>query len=136
MMTINAERGEVGITLDGKEYPMRASWEAQEEIESALGTSLEHLYTVVPSLVRGLTLKEKACIVTAGIKAAGKQRSDPMLLKFQEDRVKELLWKVGALETLEPIRGFLAACLSGGVIEKKKADDETDMTTTDAPAIE
>ncbi len=38
--TVNAERGEVGIKLDGVVYPMRPSWRAMQAIEDDLGPIL------------------------------------------------------------------------------------------------
>lgn len=100
----NVDRGEVMVTLDGVDYPMRPSWQAQAEIESALdGVSIDELRARLfalwsaaegnpPSQGRiGLTLVQLATVVHRAIVAAGKDRDDGKLTRFNLERIKELV---------------------------------------------
>jgi hypothetical protein len=130
--TINPDRGEVGVTLDGKLYPLRPSYEAQMAIEQQLDCSLDELFTRMrryegalsnkADATRdvGLKLREIAVIVCEGMKAAGKDRGDKDLLASSVDRCAELCAK-RRFAMAQPVTEFLANALFGGADTEKKA---------------
>src|SRR6185503_17748585 len=116
------ERGEVEIVLDGKAYPMRPSRAAAKAIELGTGRSLESLiYRMAQGSKEGLTLTEREIIVTEGIKAAGKDRGDPMLLAVNQEKIGELLYAAGVLSYISILQSFLLNAVLGGVDASKKA---------------
>lgn len=118
---INEERGEVGIRLDGKLYPMRPSFTAMLNIERKTGRTLVSLSaSFAAGRFGGLPLEELAIIVVEGIHAAGAERNEQMLQGFDTTRVAEHLFDGGLLEAMEPIDNFLKNALTGGSKPKKK----------------
>jgi hypothetical protein len=133
--TINADRGEVGVTLSGKLYPLRPSYEAQMAIEAILGVSIDELFTrvrryaealqdsSVPATGIGLKLRELAVIVAEGMKAAGKDRGDKDLLASTAERCAELI-VADRFSFTDPVTNFLMAALFGGADPEKKEPAE------------
>lgn len=119
--TVNADRGEVPIVLDGKVYPMRPSRNALKAIEARTGSSIESLLHRVDR-TGGLTLTEREIIVTEGIRAAGKERNDPMLMSVGEDTVGEKMFDAGYMTFSDVIARFVVNGIAGGVDSTKKAD--------------
>lgn len=128
---IQADRGEVGIVLEGVTYPMRPSYEAQASIESLLGVGIEELWLRLRSLGAvmsgfspapgpvGLKLREMAVIANESIKAAGKQRGDKSLQQFQVDRLMELIVACNRLDLNIQLVELTSNMLHGGDTEKK-----------------
>jgi len=129
--TINPERGEVGVTLGGKLYPMRPSHEAQVAVERRLGVSLDELFTRArrfaeslhdrgaPTHGVGLTLREMSVIVAEGAKAAGKERDDKLLQQMNADQCAELIAEK-RFACFEPVMQFIVNALFGGANPEKK----------------
>jgi hypothetical protein len=141
--SVNPERGEVLIVLDGASYPMRPSYEAMVAIEEATGASIEELWlrcTRLSGAARsaklvsgvGLKLKDMAAIVSECVKASGKQRKDSMLTGFSAERVGELIAKK-RWEANVPIADILTNMLFGGADAKKDAP-ASPATSTSEPA--
>lgn len=117
---INSERGEVAITLEGTEYPMRPSYEAMLAIEKETGCSLENLFLRATAPGAGLFLTEKAIIVTEAVKAAGVDRKDKMLQQWNQEKVGRLLFASG-LSTRAAIQTVLENMITGGTTKKNAA---------------
>lgn len=130
--TVNEERGEVAITLDGGVYPLRPSWEAIQAIESEIG-SISGARARLHILVSGLTLREMAVIATEGMRAAGVDRDDPLLRKTSVDRVSKLIAEAGISSCHPAIGQFLFNAMNGGTKSRPKKSD--DVETTSASTI-
>jgi hypothetical protein len=139
---INADRGEVGITLDGAVFPLRPSYDAQAAIESQTGCTIEEMWARMRRLATaldglespvgaGLTLSIMSVIVRECIRAAGKQRNDAVLKSFQLDRIMELIARDRFAMT-EPITKILTNMLFGGDSEKKA--DAAPVQVSPSPA--
>lgn len=128
---INADRGEVAITLDGSTYPMRPTYEAQVAIEGRLGVSMDELFVRARRLAAslesphvspagsGFKVAEMAVIICEGVNAAGKARNEPMLKDWTLERVGELVAKC-RWECNKPITEFLMNAIFGGADPKKE----------------
>lgn len=117
--SINADRGEVGLTLDGHVYPMLPTLTAVNAIESQLGA----VSRLVARVLGGSDLpkfSELAIIATECMKAAGRDRSDPMLAGVNVDKVAQMIFDEGLdEELLQSFGHVLANMITGGA--KKKA---------------
>jgi hypothetical protein len=118
-------RGEVHLPLVGKSYPMLPTPGAAIAIEAALNTSIVSLVLRVARLE--LRLTEMAVIAEEGIKAAGRDRRDPMLEGVKASVLAEKIYEAGLLPCTESIGELLGYMMHGGA--KKKADDELPPTT-------
>jgi len=114
------ESGEVEITLD-RIYPMRPSRRVMKAIETGTGRSLQSLIFSCGTGREGLTSSEQEVIVTEGIKAAGKERNDPMLMGVKQEKIGELLYEAGLLKSVDALSSFLMNLASGGIDPTKKA---------------
>jgi len=126
---INADRGEVSVTLGGSVYPLRPSYEAQAAIESQTGCTIEEMWARMRRLANafegnespvgaGLTLSMMAVIIRECVRAAGKQRDDAVLKAFQLERTMELI-AAERFAISEPMTKILTNMLFGGDSEKK-----------------
>lgn len=120
MTTVNAERGEVGLTLEGRVFPMLPTVAAVNAIESQIGS----VYWLSQRIVLGEyfpTFREIAVVAAECIRAAGKDRKDEMLANVSTDRVGELLYAEGLKDAtvVHPFIALLGNMCSGGT--KKKA---------------
>jgi hypothetical protein len=130
--TIFADRGEVAVKIDGVDRPARPSYEAQVAIEQQLGVSIDELFlkarrlaeaasdTSAPVTGAGFKLMEMATVITECVKAAGKARSDSMLMGWRVEVVAE---KIAAdrFAMNAPVTALLMNALFGGA-DPKKAD--------------
>jgi len=124
MTAINAERGEVGLALDARVFPMLPTFAAANAIESQLGA--------VSNIVARLTVQrdipkfgELAIIATECIKAAGKDRNDEMLVRVNAETIGEKIYEEGINDVL--LKSFvvlLSNMVSGGTNSRarKKAE--------------
>ena len=110
--TIDEERGEVGIELGGKTYPMAATYDAVKAIERDIGSILG-ISARLRSYEQSLTLNEIAVIVTRSVQAAGKERDDEMLKAFSVDKVGRSIYKIGVSKVMQPLTRLLYRMLSG-----------------------
>lgn len=125
MAGVNPERGEVGIELDGRIYPMRPSYEAILEIESAIGPILA-ISMRLKDPQQMLKLDEIAVIVCTCIQAAGRDREDPMLAGVKAEKVRKLIYADGMHYAIRPLTALLYNMLTGGGESKKKPDASLD----------
>jgi tail tube GTA-gp10-like protein len=119
-VSINADRGEVGLVLDGRVYPMLPTFAACNAIESELGA----ISSLVARLLRGAehlpTWHELAVVATECIKAAGKDRGDTMLGAVNVQKIGEMLYEEGLDEAMQETFGrILGNMVSGGTNRKK-----------------
>lgn len=137
-VTINADRGEVGLVLDGRTYPMLPTFAAANAIESQLGA----VSSLVARVLRGAehlpTWNELAIVATECIKAAGRDRNDPMLAGVNVQKIGEMLYEEGLDEALQDTFGrILANMVSGGTNRKKAqaaaAAAAAQATTSESP---
>jgi hypothetical protein len=103
-MAANKHRGEVEITLDGKSFTLRPTFQAMVEIEAVLGKGLLGLVRRISEMEFGYT--EAQAVITAGLRAAGE--------KATPEKVGEMVFRTGLAELAGPIGSFLTAALSGG----------------------
>lgn len=103
---MNAERGEIEITLGGKQYVLRPTFEAFCEIEAELGDKL--LPLVRRFYTGSVGLRDVATVIYHGMKAAGS--------KVTLNEVGEMLVDDGINDFLGPVGMFLGTPL--------KANDE------------
>lgn len=116
---INADRGEVGLTLDGRVYPLLPTFAAANAIESQVG-AISSLVARLLSNSNLPTFRELAIIATECMKAAGRDRSDTMLAGYSAERVGQLIYEEGlSAALLASFTQVLANMVSGGT--KKKA---------------
>lgn len=117
--TVNADRGEVGLTLDGRVYPLLPTFAAANAIETQIGA----ISTLVARLLGGSnlpTFRELAIVATECMRAAGRDRSDNMLVGYSAEKVGQLIYDEGLNEALlQSFTNVLANMVSGGT--KKKA---------------
>ena len=110
--TIDEERGEVGIVLDGRTYPMLASFEAVTGIEKEIGAVLG-LGVRLADANNMLSTHEIAVIITHCMRAAGNAREDDMLKATTKDRVRELLFEAGVKNAIGPLTTLFLRMLNG-----------------------
>ena len=101
---MNKHRGEVEITLDGKAYVMRPTFEAMAEIEAKIGHGILWLATRASEGDIGIT--EVAVIIAAGLKAAGEPAT--------ADTVGPIVFRTGLVKVLVPVGEYLTSALMGG----------------------
>jgi hypothetical protein len=133
---INADRGEVGLTLDGRVVPMLPTFAAANAIESQLGAVSSLVQRVVGGGSGLPTFRELAIVVTECIRAAGRDRNDPMLTGFGTDKVGELLYAEGLNDQLVMAIGeVLANMVTGGTNPnaRKKAAAAAAAATSGSP---
>jgi hypothetical protein len=118
--TINAERGEVAITLGGHAYVMLPTRAAANAIESQIGS----IYWLSQRMLLGAyfpTFREMAIVVAECIRASGKDRGDDMRSRVSTERVEDLLFEEGLNDdnVVQPFVVLLSNMIGGG--GKKKA---------------
>lgn len=137
-VAINKDRGEVGLTLEGRVFPMLPTFAAANAIEAQLGA----VSTIVSRLLTRADLpkfNELAIIATECIKAAGRDRSDPMLAGVNAQTIGEKLYAEGlGDELLASFTEILANMVSGGTngSARKKAAAAAaaaEATTSESP---
>lgn len=117
--TINADRGEVGLTLGGHVYPMLPTFAAANAIESQLGPAAA-LLARFAGRVEPPTFHQLAVIATECIKAAGADRKDDMLSRVNAERVGELIYAEGLGNDLfKSFIQILTNICTGGTTRKK-----------------
>lgn len=135
MSDANPDRGEVAISLRGKEYVLRPSYEAQVAIERQLKTSLDELFVRArrfvgalqnddaPATGSGLMLEEMAVIFCEGVKAANKDRKDSITVGWTPERASELIAE-DRFGAMQPIAAFVFNAVFGGEQKKEQAASE------------
>lgn len=134
---INADRGEVGLTLAGRVYPMLPTFAAVNAIESKLGPVASLLGRYVGK--SDLTFQQLGVIAAECIKAAGRDRSDEMLARVGAERVGELIYSEGLTNhTLKAFLEILTNMCTGGMTPKKAiaAEAATEAAPTSASTTE
>lgn len=117
--TVNPDRGEVGLKLDGTVFPMLPTFAAANAIESELGSAAA-LLARFAGRVEPPTFHQLAVIATECIKAAGADRNEPMLTNVNIRRVGELIYAEGLNnELLKSITQILTNICTGGTTRKK-----------------
>jgi hypothetical protein len=115
----NKRRGEVAITLAGRTYVMRPSFEAIERIDSESGSII--------NLARkgtNISASDIALVVCEGIKAHGRHVNNPLVAAYDRQQVNRMILAEGlATEAVMlPVGEFLAAALTGGAVDEGNAD--------------
>ncbi len=112
---MNKARGEVTLSLGGRDWVLRPTFQALCEIESELG---EGLIALVRRLAAGsVGVRDVAVIVHAGIKAVEKKPPS-------YDKVGQMVIEAGIVGLLGPLGEFLGAAFSD-------RDDESDDGAAD-----
>jgi hypothetical protein len=113
--SIDTARGEVGITLAGRVYPMLPTYPAVLAIEEKVG-SVFALARRIVNREYFPTIQELAIIAAETIRAAGKDRGDEMLAKVSTTKIAELIFAEGMRhETLlAPFVRLLSNMCTGG----------------------
>ena len=111
-MSANPHRGEIAVTLDGREFVLRPDFEAAAAIDTALGSVVEVARRGVADPA-ALSLQELSVILTEGIKASGRAaKSDDAHVGVQ--KVKRLIFEAGVPSVIGPVMQFLALAITGG----------------------
>lgn len=119
--SVNTERGEVSILLDGTDYPMRPSYEAIVEIEKKSGMSLSALAWSVNDKTRLVPIRVLAMLVGEGIRAAGREREKTLLEYMSDDKIGRMIFE-DYFGCLSSVSDFLANAMNGGLPVDKKKD--------------
>ena len=130
MTAVNPDKGEVGLKLGERVFPMLPDMTACNAIESQIG-SVVWLWLRFSRGEYFPTFREIAIIATECIRAAGKDRDDEMLAKVSVEKVQELIYAEGLLVT-DPITDLLAAMSTGGAKKKVAAESPTPSERTDS----
>ncbi|MBI2235343.1 MAG: gene transfer agent family protein [Magnetospirillum sp.] len=99
---MNKHRGDVAVTLGGREYVLRPTFGALVEIEERLGMGLVPLARKV--LEGQFGFKEVATIIACGIKGAGER---------VPGNLGDLTVEAGLMQLSEPVARFLNGALAG-----------------------
>jgi len=128
-VAINADRGEVGLTLDGRVYPMLPTFAAANAIESQLGAASSLFARLMKGSEQLPTWHELAVIATECIKAAGRDRNDSMLIAYNVEKVGEMIYAEGLSDDLlNAFVSIVGNMVSGGT-NRKKAQAAAAATT-------
>ncbi len=125
----NKERGEVTLALGGESYVLVPSFGAVCEIEDALGTNL---FALGRRLVNAdIAAREvidftHACLAHANPSGAG--------AKPDKAALGEAILEAGPLEVVTVLYEFCLNYATGGRLEKKVPDAETENTPAPNPA--
>jgi hypothetical protein len=119
--TVNPERGEVALLLEGEVYPMRPSYDAMMAIEQQLGSLVALSYRHASPL-QGLTMREMSVVACEAIKEAGRERGDEgkMLRGVTAEKICKLIAAGGPLKAIAPIEKLLDNMITGGTKPKKE----------------
>lgn len=131
-VAINPDRGEVGLTLAGRVFPMLPTFAAANAIESQLGA----VSTLVGRIMRGDDLpkwRELAVIATECIRAAGKDRNDAMLVGVNVEKIGEMLYEEGLDEAMLSTFGTILGNMVSGGTNRKKARAAAAAPTSESP---
>lgn len=129
----NPNRGELSLTLGGRDYTLRPSFEAIEAFEAGTGKGLMELTGL--ALAGKISLSETATIACECIRAQGRATNSVSLSGSQRDKIAEMILESGFQDALVVMAGMLALAVSGGVTAsgELKAATKTTTPTTDAP---
>lgn len=105
MTTVNPVRGEVTITLQGRERRLAPTWAAIVEMEQGTGHGVVTLYRRATALE--LSMSELAVIITAGLHGAGESNAEVR-------KVGPMLMDSDVLTVNARIGKFLGGILNGG----------------------
>ncbi len=111
-MTVNPERGEVEIVLEGTTFGLRPTYEAIVAIEKATDRTLVDLAR--DANVTHLPLAVCAIIVTELIRAWGKAKGDVMAQGVQVERIGHLLMDEGMPTVQVRLALVLVLAATGG----------------------
>ena len=115
-MAANEHRGEVAITLSGKDYVMRPTFQCLCEIEGKTGVGIFALARRFHASNFGIS--DAAIIVTAGMKSAGEEGATVQ-------KVGEMIFEQGLDSTAAPITEFLMMALGGPSKGNAETADES-----------
>jgi len=137
MTAINTDRGEVGLTLEGRVFPMLPTMAAVNAIESEIGS----VYWLSQRIVLGAyfpTFREIAVVMAECIRAGAKDRGDKMLAKLSTDRIEEMLYAEGLNDdnVVKPLIALLANMCGGGAKKKAAADESPPPSAPTASSTE
>jgi len=123
---MNKARGEITLSLGGRDWVLRPTFQALCEIESELG---EGLIALVRRLAQGsVGVRDVAVIVQAGIKAVEKKPPS-------YDKVGEMVIDAGIVGLLGSLGEFLGAAFSDSAdAAADGADTGGDQTPAEADA--
>jgi hypothetical protein len=134
MTAINVDRGEVGITLGGRVFPMLPTITAANAIESQIGS----VYWLSQRIVLGLyfpTFHEISVVAAECIRAAGKERGEEMLAKVSAEKLGEMIFAEGLNDdhVVQPFIAVLANMVGGGTKKKAASASQTPSVPTESP---
>ena len=101
----NKERGEVAVSIGGKDYILRPSFSALVEIERRTGQTILEIATNLSAARIGVA--DLVAVLFSAIKAG--QTDWP-----EYDVLGEMVVKAGVAELIGPVGGFIVSALNGG----------------------
>lgn len=129
MKKANETRGELSLTLEGVEYGLRPSYEAQQAVEAELGKSIEELAMAAD---RGrMKLAEAATVAGEFIREWGRQIGDKGIAAFNNRRLAEVIVEEGSMLVSRRLGIALYMAVSGGVTASGEVKP---VTTTASPS--
>ncbi|WP_010218937.1 GTA-gp10 family protein [Sphingomonas sp. PAMC 26621] len=129
----NADRGELSLILDGATMVLRPTFEALTEIEQTLDRGLVDLAR--DALAAKLKLAETAQIVTACVRAWGKEAGDKGASGANATRIARLIVdsEGGLHNALRTVGALLSLAVTGGYTASGELKPSTMTTTEKAP---
>lgn len=130
----NAQRGEVTLSLDGKDYVLRPSFEAILEIETETGKGL--IAIVRDALQQRLTIAETGTITAALMRAWGREVDDLGAKNASGEKVARLIFECdnGAAAVQAALAQLLTIAAGGGVTASGEVKAATKTKATRAAA--
>lgn len=110
--TPNETRGEVALNFDGKDYVLRPTFEALEEIETKTGRGLVEL--AIRGRALELKLSEMAVIAAACIRAWGRAINDMGGREVTDKGIARAIVDKGVAASMVAITSVLTGAISGG----------------------
>jgi hypothetical protein len=112
---INALAGEIAVELEGVTYPLRASFQAIGEIETATGKTLYELMLLASE--GRLRLADVGIIVAACIRAHARHDGNEALARMRPERAAELVYaEIGGVAQVTALQllPLLQLAVTGG----------------------
>ncbi len=126
---MNKYTGTFNITLQGKEYTLRPSFEALVEFEEKSGKAVNEAFQDM--LAGKMSFKTIACAIWAGIKGEAAYNNAPKdSLKYLV--VGEMIKKDGLQNHVESATNFFTMALIPEEQQKQLAEEESDSETPES----
>lgn len=129
--SVNSERGEFTLVLDGETFGLRPSYEALQAIEEETGKGIVDL---ARACIGGTaTMREVSMIAGECVRAWGREKNRTSAIGAQNARIGQLIMtsEDGLLGTMPMLAALLTMAIRGGITAsgELKAATTTSQTT-------